>query len=90
MTYILVALAPDGTRHPLGRQHVERRGCDLANVRTFVDPADAHRLSRKAAERAARDLNGWDDVRRRRFRVVVEAAPSLTPTAAPMRHGDEA
>lgn len=75
MTYHLVAIAPDGTRHTLSREHWS---APWTRSRAWSDVTgdDEHRLSKKAAERAASDLNGWEDVRRRKFRIVAEPVPS--------------
>lgn len=69
MTYRLVAVLQDGTRAPLSKQE-----WFTAHVygRRFVDDGDEHRLSRKRAEREASKLNGWEDVWRRKIRIVVE------------------
>lgn len=71
VTYRLVAIARDGTRHPLSKQEwfaAHTYG------RRFVDATggEEHRLSRKRAEYEASKLNEWDDVRRHGMRVVVE------------------
>jgi hypothetical protein len=76
VTYHLVAIAPDGARHVLSRE--QRDG--WARARSFADVTGdtPHHLSKKRAEREASDLNDWEEVRRRRYRIVVEPAPSPT------------
>lgn len=69
MTFRLVAVLPDGTRAPLGKQEWFTAH---SYGRRFADEGEEHRLSRKRAEYEASKLNEWDDVRGRKIRIVVE------------------
>ena len=58
MTYILVAIAPDGTRKPLSREQFDGWN---ARSRAKVDRANAHQMSRKRANQERnRMLNDFD------------------------------
>lgn len=76
MTYHLVAVKRDGTRILLAKQ--EWFTADTYG-RRFVEHGSEHRLSRKRAEIEASKLNGWEDVRSRGLRIVVEPVTGGTP-----------
>lgn len=69
MTWHLVAVAKEGTRTPLSRiEHTDW----WTQRRRMVDADEAHRMSRKRAMREASEMNGWESVRKRGFRIVAE------------------
>jgi hypothetical protein len=70
VTYHLIAIAPDGTRHPLGREHFERRGGQDCRVRSFAADVEPHALSRKRANQERNRMLMDFDLRGHRIEVV--------------------
>ena len=66
MTYILVAIAPDGTREPLSREQFD--GWNQRS-RTKVVRADAHQMSKKRANQERNRMLVDFDLRGHRIEV---------------------
>jgi len=66
VTYILVAVAPDGTRKPLSREHFQGWN---ARSREIVPREDAHQMSRKRANQERNRMLSDFDLKGHRVEV---------------------